>query len=274
MVASIMTIALPTSIIGANFMTEWQVQQRLQVQQKMRRKQRKLQSSNHLNTSGKFDEHRQHAFNYKLLMEQNGVMLSSIAEIQEKLNDINPPHYYIRFKECHAQCEFLHKRIAALEKQLAGYHEQDQQQKSQNAVAEHNSIHSTRNYSGHGPSFLQRIRERALYNTHHISECDESATEDHTPPLKRRRKSLTTWIKQHIRMSTYSDHSAAAVAGRFPLGWHPKSSIPPAPLKQLKRSYSLPDSFNNRHTRHNHQNHTEIEQTLTPHNSARPFSYA
>jgi hypothetical protein len=80
MFISILTIALPTSIIGSNFMAEWQLFQRLQLQKKMRKNREKRLHVTEF--SGSKSEQ------LKMLSEQNSVMLQAIGEIQEKLNDV------------------------------------------------------------------------------------------------------------------------------------------------------------------------------------------
>jgi uncharacterized small protein (DUF1192 family) len=118
MFCSILTIALPTSIIGSNFLTEWQIHQRVQLQKKMqRRQQRKLEQQQHDGDSLRMTLSKK-AEDMKIISEQNSLMLNSIAEIQERLNDINPPHYYAKYKEILGKYEQARLKIAFLEEEI------------------------------------------------------------------------------------------------------------------------------------------------------------
>lgn len=77
---SILTIALPTSIIGSNFMAEYQIFQRMQLQRKVKKNREKRLNVKTV-TEKKSEQ-------IKILNEQNALLTQSIGEIQEKLNDV------------------------------------------------------------------------------------------------------------------------------------------------------------------------------------------
>lgn len=78
---SILTIALPTSIIGSNFMAEYQIYQRQRLQRRVNKNREKHL---HLNISSAMRKSEQ----IKSLNEQNQIMLQAIGEIQERLSDV------------------------------------------------------------------------------------------------------------------------------------------------------------------------------------------
>ncbi|CAG8514338.1 22628_t:CDS:2, partial [Racocetra persica] len=108
----ILAIALPTTIIGSNFMDEWSLRQRAKVLKRIHKshKQRDKSFAN-LNNIARS----------KALQIENTTILELILEVQDRLAEINPPDYYIRYKdykEKHKQaCDRIHELERQLEKQ-------------------------------------------------------------------------------------------------------------------------------------------------------------
>ncbi|CAG8496938.1 5768_t:CDS:2 [Diversispora eburnea] len=103
MTCGIMVIALPTSIIGSNFMAEWQERRRIRFQRRFRNTQEQygtIYDNYQLSKSKRL----------KQFKENNQILHKTINDIQEHLADINPPRYYKRYKELQL------KYIKALEK--------------------------------------------------------------------------------------------------------------------------------------------------------------
>lgn len=256
MAASILTIALPSAVIGSNFMAEWQAQQRLELQLKMQRKHKKLQSSNHRHNSNHINheksaaENGHHSFasshlklNYhevenRLLLQQNGLILTCIAEIQEKLNDINPPHYFLKYKECQAQCDYLKNKVTSLDKELSHYKEQYQVINDNLTTAEHNG-HSV----GAQSSLIQRLIDktrRLTHGQHHHHSHDSSH-----PKLP----IIIDAPASNFNVDSSGEESYKVSSTRTPqtlLIAHQSSTQAPSTSKRrLHRTQSLPDSFLN-----------------------------
>jgi hypothetical protein len=113
MVVSILTIALPTSIIGSNFMAEWQIFQRLQLQKKMRKNRQKY-------LSPKLPVHESdiRSIGTAHYNDQDAILLQIIGEIQEKLSDVNPPQYYQRYKHTSMKYERAQEEIVRLKNEI------------------------------------------------------------------------------------------------------------------------------------------------------------
>lgn len=80
MFVSIMVIAMPTSILGSNFIAEYQLFQRFQLQMKVQKnKKGRFMAPPQSQTKGQ---------RIRILTDQNSAMVTAIAEIQEKLNDV------------------------------------------------------------------------------------------------------------------------------------------------------------------------------------------
>lgn len=114
MILSIMIIALPTSIIGSNFIAEWQIYQQQVLQKKMRnfklQAQKGSEETSELDIVSRRDR-------YRLVTEQNIIIVQAIGEIQEKLNDLNPPQYYQLYKVHKAKCRMLQLKLEDSEKE-------------------------------------------------------------------------------------------------------------------------------------------------------------
>ncbi|CAG8524085.1 15454_t:CDS:2 [Acaulospora colombiana] len=88
MLCGIIVIAMPTSIIGSNLVTEWSLHQRLQFQMRVKKQAQELEGFERNKTK-----------KLKLLKESNESMRQAIVEIQELLADFNPPKYYRKYRD-------------------------------------------------------------------------------------------------------------------------------------------------------------------------------
>jgi len=88
MVFGVLAIALPTSVLGSNFIQEWSLFNRIKYLQEARDR-KKRQGS--VRSFGKTAEN-------QLLREDNERLSAAVAEIQDRLSEIQPPEYYEEFK--------------------------------------------------------------------------------------------------------------------------------------------------------------------------------
>ncbi|CAG8556295.1 17486_t:CDS:1, partial [Cetraspora pellucida] len=102
----VLAIALPTTIIGSNFMAEWAVRRRSKF--------RHMLHKTHDKSFAKLTN----VARSKLLQDQNDTILEAIAEIQDRLAQISPPDYYIRYKTFKQKHQQACERILELEQQL------------------------------------------------------------------------------------------------------------------------------------------------------------
>ncbi|RUS14942.1 hypothetical protein BC937DRAFT_93127 [Endogone sp. FLAS-F59071] len=113
MLCGILAIALPTSIIGSNFMNEWQEHRRLRFQARLRKNQKRVAAEEGAGPgfqallSG--HEGKRH------LRERNQQLLEVLAEVQERLVEINPPRYYRKYTDAKAELQDALARIGQLE---------------------------------------------------------------------------------------------------------------------------------------------------------------
>ncbi|CAG8557765.1 7655_t:CDS:2 [Ambispora gerdemannii] len=110
MLCGILVIAVPTSIIGSNFVTEWALHRRVQFQMRLRR------TRENAFAAKKFHENKNERM--ETLQNQNQTMLEALAEIQERLADINPPQYWQKYKKLQIEHEKAKLRIAELEEKV------------------------------------------------------------------------------------------------------------------------------------------------------------
>ncbi|RUS24707.1 hypothetical protein BC938DRAFT_473193 [Jimgerdemannia flammicorona] len=114
-------IALPTSIIGSNFMNEWAEYRRLQFQARLRKNQKLAAAEG----GGAFSIYSGLAGSHgkkiqmHMVKEQNHVMLETLVEIQEKLANINPPRYYRKYAKTKIELQEAVAHIAKLELEIA-----------------------------------------------------------------------------------------------------------------------------------------------------------
>nr|CAG8535561.1 14018_t:CDS:2 [Entrophospora candida] len=108
MICGIMVIALLTSIIGSNFVSEWALHKQTQHQLRLRKKTAAAQNEYQVSKTKRI----------RILRSQNEIMLETISEIQDKLSDLNPPLYYKKYKNIRAKYIEATKRISELEAKL------------------------------------------------------------------------------------------------------------------------------------------------------------
>ncbi|CAG8476780.1 12674_t:CDS:2 [Ambispora gerdemannii] len=111
MLCGILLIAIPTSIIGSNYVNEWALYRRIEFQERLR-KTRERANETIAFTGGKTKQ-------IEILRNQNQTMLEALAEIQEKLTDINPPRYWQKYKTLQKDYENALIRISHLEKDVS-----------------------------------------------------------------------------------------------------------------------------------------------------------
>lgn len=80
MLCGVMVIALPTSIIGSNFVQEWQLHSRLKFQNQ-------LHSSRDATNPVSMFQHRK-SEQIRILRDQNEILLESIKEVQDRLAEV------------------------------------------------------------------------------------------------------------------------------------------------------------------------------------------
>ncbi|CAJ0866053.1 17127_t:CDS:1 [Entrophospora sp. SA101] len=103
MICGILVIALLTSIIGSNFVSEWENHKRAKLKQ---RPIADILKGAEISKKKKI----------RMLQKQNGIMLETITEIQDKLLDLNPS--YPKCKNIRAKYFEAMKRISELETEL------------------------------------------------------------------------------------------------------------------------------------------------------------
>jgi len=120
MLCGVLVIALPTSILGSNFVQEWQLHQRLQYVHRFR-------ESRDRNLMIKLF-HGRKAEQVRVLRQQNEHLLEAVTEIQDRLAELSPPQYYAKYKKMQRQLHTAEARIEELERELAVALQQAQRQ--------------------------------------------------------------------------------------------------------------------------------------------------
>ncbi|KAL7749814.1 hypothetical protein RI367_004690 [Sorochytrium milnesiophthora] len=127
MFTGVTLLALPVSIIGSNFMSEWLNYQRLQLQRKARQS-----SSDPSADDGAMSDYddadgrraarqryirRSKAEQIASLESRCDAMQQIVSEVQDHLADINPPQYYLRYKAFQKRHAEAMARIEELERE-------------------------------------------------------------------------------------------------------------------------------------------------------------
>ncbi|KAI3631885.1 hypothetical protein MIR68_010073 [Amoeboaphelidium protococcarum] len=219
MVLSIMTIALPTSIIGSNFMAEYQLYQKHLLQKKLVRNQRKTNRSKSTQSTGTADANVSATLNttqsaertkeqIKSLKEQNDSLYLALAEIQDKLNDVSPPQYYVKFKELKVQHDQSLVKIEFLEKELAKWkHIAKDLTKKNKSLTEYfkvkniaspvvSIVKGTKNAASGIMNSIENVFEQSDY-LDHVESMDEKKSTS-----VRAAKKAGKWIKKATGMSS------------------------------------------------------------------------
>ncbi|CAG8524303.1 8456_t:CDS:2 [Ambispora leptoticha] len=107
MLCGIMLIAIPTSIIGSNYVNEWALYRRIEFQMRLRKTREKANKASEFSGSK--------TKQIEILRSHNQTMLEALAEIQEKLADVNPPRYWQKYKTLQMDYEKALIQISQLE---------------------------------------------------------------------------------------------------------------------------------------------------------------
>eukprot|EP01135_Chromosphaera_perkinsii_P003023 Nk52_evm5s233 gene=Nk52_evmTU5s233 len=106
MLSGVMIIAFPTSILGTNFMSEWQSHLREEYTEKRKQEIKKLmEEGSSLSIRQKLNS----------LEKENQVMTESLAFVQELLEEVHPSEYYLEVKELRNKLGILRDKYRELE---------------------------------------------------------------------------------------------------------------------------------------------------------------
>ncbi|EPZ34933.1 hypothetical protein O9G_001663 [Rozella allomycis CSF55] len=136
-------IALPTTILGSNFVAEWQLHQRLEFKKRtnLNNDLKKIQNEERYNSiafnknvtegmstvnspkdlaeSLRGQETFTKSSKIKALTDHNVTMLNLMSQMQDMLADVNPPEYYKRYKKTKDRLVVARNRISYLEAEVA-----------------------------------------------------------------------------------------------------------------------------------------------------------
>jgi len=186
MICGILVIAMPTSIIGSNFVAEWTLHQRAQFLAKLRKTR---QQAEHPKTAISWQN--------KFLRKQNRELIEAITEVQEKLADVNPPQYYQQYKKIRKQYAAALKKIAQLEASL---------EKCKNSTCnhEHDTDNSEKKSSDPQKSWL------SIYGLRNISRRSFTMPNDTGIDQRLNEKTVTD---ETLRNDTYESKGKANTDG-------------------------------------------------------------
>jgi MFS superfamily sulfate permease-like transporter len=111
MLFGIMVIALPTSILGSNFVQEWQLHTRLKSKSKFKTSRDKNAFLKSFQNS-KSEQ-------IKVLRTQNDALFMAVEEMQNRLSDLNPPAYYQKYRHLQRLYSDAMERIHRLEHEVS-----------------------------------------------------------------------------------------------------------------------------------------------------------
>ncbi|CAG8571460.1 1660_t:CDS:2 [Ambispora gerdemannii] len=109
----IMVIAIPTSIIGSNFITVWDAYRRKKMLKRIHRE------SAHVDDT--LEKQQTKKQRLKILRDQNDALLQVLAEFQDRLNELNPPKYKEQCQKLSEQNKRYKSQILRLEFLLKEY---------------------------------------------------------------------------------------------------------------------------------------------------------
>jgi hypothetical protein len=121
MVAGMSILALPVSIIGSYFMSEWLDYQRLLLQERIHK-------------SVDLTSMPSKTARIQYLVEQNDTMVNIVSQAQDLLADINPTDAHVRYQQLKRKYLLSIERIGALELELDKLQQQMQQQEQARAT--------------------------------------------------------------------------------------------------------------------------------------------
>jgi len=116
MLFGVLTIALPSSILGSNFVSEWSTYNRIRFHMRIREK-AAAAAKGESSEKGMKIFNQSKAEQIRLLRLDNDRMLTAVGDIQEQLALVNPPRYFHKYKLLQADYEILRKENEALKKE-------------------------------------------------------------------------------------------------------------------------------------------------------------
>jgi len=115
MLFGVLAIALPTSILGSNFVAEWTTYNRIKFQQRVRDQAKGRQHAGDVGMK-LFNEKKGEQI--RVLRLDNERMLTVISEIQDQLAMVNPPHYFHKYKVLQNEHEAVTRQMETMKHEL------------------------------------------------------------------------------------------------------------------------------------------------------------
>ncbi|KAJ3370486.1 hypothetical protein GGF31_004076 [Allomyces arbusculus] len=107
MLIGVSILALPVSILGSHFMSEWMEYQRLLLKTKI-----------HHGAAVGLATKRTKAAQIKFLINQNDAILQLVSQAQDLLNDVNPTDSYIRYKKMKRKYQLAQAQVRELQAEV------------------------------------------------------------------------------------------------------------------------------------------------------------